>query len=417
MELSKFILIFLSFCFSFNILCEEKKYEMLDQIIAIVEKSVITNIEFEKELKKNIRKLNDQNIYTYDKKKLDEDTLNYLIEKKLLTQYAENLNINISQQELDLTIESIIKNNQITMEELKAEFMENSLEFKDFQDDISYNLTLRKIKEREIAPNIKVSDHEIDIELAENVKNNSTKYKLSHILVKKDNKEKLNIIKDALLTDEFFKVAQKYSDGPYSENGGDLGWMNLSEIPDSFLEEIKKLQKGDATNFFESSNGYHMLKIEDINDNKEKIYLEEFNIQQIFIKNNAIQNDEEILQKLNNIKNLIINGLDFDEAIKKYSNEFIDSENPSKWLKKEQIPIELKNLIDEKYPNEKLLGPIKTEFGWHIVEILDYRERDITQESKRDIVRFELMQKKIEMRFKDWLKALKVQSNIKILNE
>lgn len=396
------------------------EYKVLDRIIAVVEKEVIT----EQELKREIKKIEMQSNNFISYKKKEEVALEKLIHTKIINQYAVSINAAPDHQEVQLVIDNILKNNNITLEEFKAELKKNNVPYNEFEQDIKNNLYVKKIKEREIMPYVNVSKYEIDAWLKKNdqkIKNHK-EYKVLHILIKSNDgaeKEKLKNVMNYLKNEDFMSVAKKESEGPYAEDGGDLGWNKLKELPALFSDEVKKMSIGEISTI-SSSNGIHILKLENIKDETqgERKFLPEYKFQQIFLKKNPLTSDIELEKKISNIKNQIISGLNFKEAVRNYSNDSSQKEDIENidWVPINNFLTDFK-LQFEKYPKEKLIGPFKTELGWHLLNVYDYRERDITNETNRETARLNLVLSKTELRFKDWIDALVKGSRIEIIEK
>ena len=145
--------------------------------------------------------------------------------------------------------------------------------------------------------------------------------------------------------------------------------------------------------------------------------MRQYKFQQILLKNNAISSNEETEKKLINIKNLILDGLDFNEAVKLYSEDKFNLDpNKLQWVDHNNLLPEFTNNINNS--NQKdMIGPFKTEVGWHLVKIYNQRENDITSLAIREKAKIEIARKKTELRFEDWLQALKQNSRIKIFKE
>lgn len=397
-----------------------KDYELKDKMIAIAEKEAITLYEINKEIKKNYPEINNHNLPDKQFQEIWDRTLDFLITKKLIIQYAENLKINVSKEELDFAIAGIIESNNISFEILEKDLVNQNSSINELRNEIQYQLLIRKIKDREIMPYVNISEYEIDAFLKNEEYDDDTEYKLSHILIKHENSKKDSILNMLQKNKVDFKVVAKdYSDGPNADAYGDLGWNKLNEIPNIFVNFAKDAKVGEISQPIESSNGIHFLRLEEIRNSKktETMKMRQYKFQQILLKNNAILSNEEIEKKLINMKNLILDGLDFSEAVKMYSEDkFNLDSNKLQWVDHNNLLPEFTNNINNSNQKE-IIGPFKTEVGWHLVKIYDQRENDITSLATRENAKIKIARKKTEIRFEDWLQALKQNSRIKIFKE
>jgi peptidyl-prolyl cis-trans isomerase SurA len=387
---------------------EESKYELLDKIIAVVEKDVVTKSELNKELLK---------FEEISEKKYNQ-IINKLIEKKLIYQYAEKKNLAPTERDLQFVINNILNRNNISLEKLEEQLKKEGSSLLDLKNDIKYEIARNKIIEQEIMPYTNISRFEIDAFLEKQSTNQNISYKVSHILIKNSNdaNEKIKFIYEKLKQENFSDVASNYSDGPFAKEGGSMGWNTLDELPIIFQAELKNMHTGDISKPIKSDNGFHILKLEDIEGitSQNKIFVKQYKFNQILLKKNSISTNEDLEQKIKNIKSLIVDGLNFKEAIIKYSDQtaLIDIDN-LEWVNENSLPPTFREQLSY-YHDKEIIGPLETEIGWHLIKVYDFRDADITDEINREDAKVEIAKKKSEIRFSDWLSSLKENSNIKI---
>ena len=394
----------------------QNEYEELDSIIAIVEKDVITKKELQiaiSELEKNENK-------PVNNLRIKKIALDQIIERKIINQYAEQQSIKINSDVLEKTLKNIALNNNISLEDLKKNAQQDG-SLNKLYNEIRFQLTLRRIKERAIYSQINISDYEINKFLEKEKVKNPDQYNILHILIKinsnNSSQEKLKKIQELLKTDPFSQVAKIHSDGPFAEKGGNMGWLSLSDLPDLFVEKITALKENEISSPFESKNGLHIIKLNNVKSVAgEKIFSTQYNINQIILKNNQIIPQDELFKKLESIKNQISGGLSFGDAAAQYSEDSTSSlKNGSLgWVDRNNLLPEFQVELDKGKLNT-IIGPFKTATGWILVELLGKREKDITEDSRKLSARLQILNFKAEIRYKDWYDTLKQQSNIEIL--
>jgi peptidyl-prolyl cis-trans isomerase SurA len=395
-----------------------KDYELLDRIIVTVEKDVVTEVEVKKEIQKKFPGIDVAALSQKEYDDVTEKIIDFLINKKLITQYAESINLIPSEQELEIVINNILQNNNISLEELETELKKENKNLYELKDDLRYQLTVQKIKDREIMPYVNISEYEINAEIANDDIGKDTEYKISHILLKADNNELEKSLKKIYDNeDSFSDLAGEISDGPNASVNGDLGWNKIDDLPEIFIEFIRNAKTGEISNPIKSANGTHIIKIESIrNSNKQdKVMVKQFKFQEISLKKNYITPDDELKNKLEKIKILINDGLQFSEAVKMYSDDQINID-PEKldWINYDSLFPEFKKNLDD-YPRIDLIGPFKTEKGWHLLKVYGFQESDITDKAIKEKTKIKLARKKTEIRFIDWIESLKQNSKIKFI--
>ena len=218
--------------------------------------------------------------------------------------------------------------------------------------------------------------------------------------------------------ESFEDVAKKYSDSPLSTQGGDMGWKKIDELPEIFSNEINDMSIGEISKPILAENGMHLLKLKEVRDGglfKDKILSQQYNISQIVIKTNEILSENDIIKKLEGIKNQISADLSFADAARQYSEDASSSNGGSLgWVDASSMLPEYRKVVELSKPNE-ISGPYSSELGWLLLLVTDSREQDITQEKIHTSARIQLQKSKAEVRVIDWLKVLRDQSTVEIL--
>ena len=403
------------------------QYQELDRVVAIVEKEVITEVELENSIKQVIKHSKEEGTKGQYEDLVRVNVLDQLIQRSLIEQYAAQYGMTIEQKKIDAFIESLAKKNKMTVEELKNNIENDGLKFGRFIDNIRYELLLKKIKKKEISTKINISGFEIDSQLRKNAVLNPNVYNISHILIQNPSDatptqteanyaKSMEVYKLLLSKKSFEEVAKQYSNDSTAESGGNIGWKKEADLPQLFNDQIATINVGEITKPFKSSNGFHILKINEKKGVvKKKVLIKQTKLRHIIIKQNAITPEEEILKRLNRFKNLIIDGSKtFEDLAKEYSEDgSAANEGDLGWVSPgTTLPI-FENTYELLDINE-ISEPINTTLGWHIIQVTDRRENDLTDESIKYSARIQLVNQKTELIFKDWIKQLRDQSFVDI---
>jgi peptidyl-prolyl cis-trans isomerase SurA len=403
------------------------QYQELDRVVAIVEKEVITEVELENSIKQVIKHSKEEGTKGQYEDLVRVNVLNQLIQRSLIEQYAAQYGMTIEQKKIDAFIENLAKKNKMTIEELKNNIENDGLKFGRFIDNIRYQLLLKKIKKKEISSKINISGFEIDSQLRKNAVLNPDVYNISHILIQNPSDatptqteanyaKSMEVYKILLSKKSFEEVAKQYSNDSTAESGGNIGWKKEADLPQLFNDQIATINVGEITKPFKSPNGFHILKINEKKGMvKKKVLIKQTKLRHIIIKQNAITPEEEILKRLNRFKNLIIDGSKtFEDLAKEYSEDGSAANGGDLgWLSPgTTLPI-FENTYELLDINE-ISEPINTTLGWHIIQVTDRRENDLTDESIKYSARVQLVNQKTELIFKDWIKQLRDQSFVDI---
>ena len=421
-----FALTILQNIFLINPLSAAKKYVEVDKIVAIVETQTITNSELNKKKEKIRKALSQQEGDMPSDKKITKLSLDQLIVEKLVFEYSLMQGISVSEEQLNNVMNGIAKSNNISIEELIKEIEMDGTRYSDFREDIRIQLLFDQVKKRIIGANLKISKFEIDNFIELQKERTPTKYNYSHIFIEyiKNNdvdvdvektKIKLTEVVNKLKERNFDDVAINYSDGPMAKKGGLIGSKIIDEIPDIFIESLKSMKIGEISQPINGSGGFHLIKLNQIEEfEMETIVVRQSKAKQILLKKNQIVSEDEIKKKLNYIRNLIIEGMSFSEAAEKYSEDgSAASKGDLGWLSPGDTIPEFEIEMDNLELNE-ISQPIKTALGWHLIQVNERREKDLSSESLRQRVKDSLLKQKTDIKFNDWIKTLKEGAHIEI---
>jgi peptidyl-prolyl cis-trans isomerase SurA len=419
-------LIILQNIFLINPVYADQEYIEVDKIIAIVETQTITNSELNKK-KESIKKaLSQKGDAIPSDKKITKLSLDQLITEKLVIEYALMQGIKINDERLNNVINNIATSNNISNEELIKEIERDGSSFSDFRENIRIQLIFEQVKKRIISANLKISEFEIDNYIELQKERAPTKYNYSHIFIEniKDGADDANVevtknklikVINQLKEKNFEEVAIDYSDGPMASKGGLIGSKVIDDIPDIFIESLKSMNIGETSEPIKSTGGYHLIKLNKIEEfEMEKIVVRQSKTKQILLKKNQIISEDEIKKKLSNIRNLIIEGMSFSEAAERYSEDgSAANQGDLGWLNPGDTIPEFEKEMDRLRIDE-ISQPIKTALGWHLIQVNERREKDLSSESLRQRVKEGLLKQKTEIKFKDWVKTLREGAHIEI---
>jgi peptidyl-prolyl cis-trans isomerase SurA len=415
-----FLCLLLNFSFVYT-------YQELDRIVAIVNKDVITLNELSEGIDKALLFFQQNSIQPPETSVIEKKVLDELIEQKLIEGYAEDWNIKASQEDIDSLIQNILSANEITIDELKENLKQQGSSYDKLIKSLKYEIILKKVKNREISSKLNISDFEIKKHKEKMVKIKPDIYDLSHILVKfsseptaEEKKEKRKLgeeIFNKLKTEDFGKIAYEFSDSPDANEGGVLGKLKQSELPEIFIEKINDLSAGEYSAPFESNNGIHIVKvnqIESYNEAKNSSQkIKKYFIKHIVLKTSEVASEDDVIKKLKRYKNEIDSGADFSIIAKKYSEDFSATNGGEiGWISEgldqnfdDQLSIIEKNEVSE---------PFKTDLGWHIIQYSDYKFDDIGAENIDNKIKLELINERTELLYQDWFSSLKAESFIEV---
>lgn len=403
----------------------------LDRIIAIVNKEPITFLELEQEKEKAFLFFKQNNIEVPDETIITKKVLDEIIEKKIILTYAGDWNIEVSQEEIDQLVSNITDSNNITIDEFKENLLSQNTSYASFVDSMRYEILLKKVKNKEISSKLNISEFEVEKHKKKLSKITPDLYEISHILLKfstdpspeeKNQKRVLanEIIQKITDNEDFKKIAYEFSDAPDANEGGYLGELSKNELPEIFVDNITGLKSGDISEPFESNNGIHIVKINNIESLKEGFnsnqFVNKYFLKQIVMRTNEIHSETDVIDKLKKYKQEIENGGDFENYAKKYSEDYSSTSGGEiGWITEGFDPSLDAQLLN--INQNEISEPFKTSLGWHIILYTDKKSEDVGKENIDNQIKMDLIKERTEILYQDWFSALKNEAFIEYRNE
>ncbi|RLA16405.1 MAG: molecular chaperone SurA [Gammaproteobacteria bacterium] len=398
-----------------------------DGIVAIVNDDVILRSELELQIDQITAEMMSRGTSPPPREALIPQLLNREIEQRIQLQIAARTGIEVSDEALNLTLENIAERNQMSLSELREAVAADDLNFETFREDIRTEMIVTHLRQRDVVNRIDVSAREIDAFLARQATLGDTgrSYHLRHIMLGLDDgatnremtatelrgQELLNLLNAGA---NFSQLAIDNSDGQNALQGGDLGWRELGTLPDLFAEAASKLQVGEHSGLLASSSGLHILYLEAIQQG-ESYMVTQRHARHILIKNSEYEPPTATRQKIITLRQRIEVGEDFAELARAHSDD------PGSAIRGGDLGWVVSGQMVESFDttmNNLAVGeisePVQSEFGWHLIQLLEIREIDDTLEQQRRRAAAQIRSKKSEQEIKDWLRRMRDEAFVEI---
>ena len=399
----------------------------IDSIVAIVNDDVITRVELEREVDAITRQQRMQGLSLPPGDVLNSKVLEHLITKRLQLQLASTNGIHVDDIMLNETLQNIARQNDMTLSQFHDRLQQDGFDFEHFRENMRDEIALRELRQRQVDNRITVTDQEIDdfINNQNATGGADMEYHIAHILVAVPEAASPEQIQQARARAEeilsklhdgadFSQVAIEQSDGQQALKGGDLGWRSGAEIPSLFSDMVKTLAKDDISNLIRSPSGFHIIKLLDKRLGKPHV-VTQTKARHILIKPDALTSDEEAQQKLLKLKKQIQEGADFEKLAREYSDDKGSASHGGDlgWVTPGTMVDEFEQAMD----TLKLGGisdPVKSRFGWHLIQVIDRRDIDDTDTFNRNEIRKQVFQRKVEDAYEIWLQRLRSEAYVEI---
>ena len=392
----------------------------VDRIVAVVNDEVITERELEARVDFAFRQLRQQGTPPPPRATIERQLIERLINDRVQLQHAREIGLRIDDTDLEKALERIAGDNKLSLPQMRSALEKDGVPFTKFRDDIRNEIILSRLREREVAQKIVITDAEIDNFLLSQKaqQGRSDEFNISHILVavpENASPEQLQArrarAEDALAQiksgADFRQIAAAFSDGPEALQGGLIGWRESNRLPSLFLEALQPLQSGALTELLRSPNGFHILKLNERRGGQAPLIVQQTLARHILIKTNELVSETEARNRLIALKERLDNKADFAELARARSEDTSASRGGDLgWLSPGDTVPDFEQAMNALKPNE-ISPPVKSPFGWHLIQVLERRTKDMTQEGQRLNARQTLRERKTDEAHQEWVRQLR----------
>jgi len=357
---------------------------------------------------------------------LRQQVLDRLVLQELQMQRANRAGIKVSDETLNNALRDVAEQNKIALADLPAALAAQGIDYANYREGLRKELVMQILRQRDVNARINVSPREIDLFLERQKKmpSESNEYNVSHILVAvpqaatpeqldEATKKADEVYQKATSGEDFGRLAVAYSNSTTALEGGSLGWRKGPELPTFLAEVIAGLKAGEVTKPIRTPSGFHIAKLNEVRGNTQTI-VNQVHARHILIKPNELQDDATVQQKLNSIRDRILNKGENFAAVAS-----VVSEDPGSsaeggdlgWAGPGTYVPEFEKQLAQLQP-EEISQPFRTQFGWHIIQLLGRRQFDNTNDIVRQKAFMALRESKVDEETELWLRRLRDEAYV-----
>jgi len=402
---------------------------IVDRIVAVVNKEVITMSKLNDAIAGAERELRRRGTAPPERAVLERQMLERLILDRAQGQLARDTGIRVDELQLDRAVQRIASSNNMTLADFRSALERDGLPYETFRKEVREQIALTRLREREVDDKIQVSDSEIDLflEATKATSSERTEYNLAHVLIRVPEQASPERIEagrvraeqvraEAAAGGDFAKLAASYSDAPYALRGGALGWRQQDRLPELFADALQKMQPGEASPVLRSPAGFHILKLLDrriagISDAP----VAQTKLRHILIRTSENVSEAEARRRLADIRARILTGAaDFAEMARANSDDATAARGGElDWVYPGDTVPEFERAYADLKVGE-ISQPVRTPFGYHIVQVLARRSADMSPERKRLQARQVLRERKSDEEYQEWLRQLRDKTYVEV---
>lgn len=395
--------------------------EFLDGVAAIVNEGVVLKSQLNQQLAAIVARAQEQGLQMPPQGVLEQQVLERLILTEIQLQRADRIGLQISDQDLNNYLANVALQNGVRLEDLPQLMAKDGIDYAAFRRQLRDDITVEQLRRIEVGQSINVSEREITqciADLEGNVVVNSD-YNLSHILISLAEDASANEVEEASARAQdvyeqiangadFREMAVRHSTGATALEGGSLGWMKGDQVPTIFLDVLPDMVAGDVSEPFRRGNSFHIVKVDELRSAIQRSEEDQVKVRHILISTNEVIDDQTAKQRLEDAAKKIANGDDFAELAKLLSDDpgSANLGGDLGWTTADTFVPEFSQMVSTSEIGV-LSQPFQTPFGWHILEVLDRRVYDNTEELKVRNCDMRIRNGKMEEESQLWIQRLR----------
>jgi peptidyl-prolyl cis-trans isomerase SurA len=402
----------------------------IDRVIAIVNDEALTQYDVNEQKRIVLSQMKSQKVTPPAPDVLEKQLLERLITERALLQLAKETGIRVDDQTVERTMLRIAEDNKLSADEFRKVVEREGMVYAKYREDIRNEVIIQRLREREVEGRVNVSDAEVDHFLATSdvQSGGDIEYRLAHILVlvpEQASPEQIDARQRRAETAlqqlrsgaEFGQVAASFSDAPDALQGGNLGWRAPARLPTVFADPVRQMKAGDVSGLLRSASGFHIVKLLETRSRNAPTVVEQTHLRHILVKVNETTSNDEAKLKIDRVRERIELGGKFEEQAKMNSDDTSAAKGGDLgWVSPGDTVGDFEQAMNRLKPGE-ISAPVRTTFGWHLIQVLERRTQDISAERKRDQARLALRQRKSDEAFQDWVRQTRDKSYVEIKSD
>lgn len=415
--------------FLFSLFCEgiEAKIQLIDRVIAVVDSGVIMESELNKRVEEIIGRLRSEGTELPPKKLLEEQILERLIIEEIQLQIGNRAGVKISDAELNRSLSMIASQNSMDLEQFKESLEATGESYKNLRESVRKEMIIQRVQRGRVAANLEISEQEIEnyLNSEEGKSRLAEQYNVQQILLSIKNgasseeitlveKKGLEIIERHKNGESFEKLAATYSSDQNALEGGKLGWRRVSELPTLFASEVEGMKVGDISKLIRSGAGMHIIRLAEKKGDVVK-FEDQTLVRHILVQTSEIRSENQTKNLINEVYERLNGGEEFKQLARQYS------EDPGSKMEGGDLGWSRVGAFDpvfESVMNEIKKGeisqPFQTQFGWHILEVIDRRNEDVSDDVRKNRAYQIIFNRKFEQELQRTLMELRSEAYVDI---
>ena len=392
----------------------------LDRVLVVVNDEAITQWDVNEQRRILLSQMQAAKVTPPPPDVLDKQVLERLIVERAILQYAKETGIRVDDTTVERTILRVAEENKLSPEEFRKALAREGLPYENYREDIRRQITIQRVREREVDSKVSVSDAEVDNYLATVAAQagGEDEYHLAHIYITvpeqaspatldASRKRAEQALAEVKAGKNFAEVAAAYSSAPDATSGGDLGWRTAARLPTVFADIVQKMKPGEVSQVLRSTSGFHIVKLIDERNRNQPTVVEQTHARHILIKVNEQTSESDAKAKIDRLRERIVAGANFEDIARANSEDTSSAKGGDLgWLSPGDTVPDFEHAMDKLAVGE-VSQPVRTPFGWHLIQVVERRKQDVTEQRRREEARRAIRQRKSDEQFEEFVRQLR----------
>ena len=402
---------------------------MLDRVVALVNDGLVLESELDDQTREITARLRAQNVALPSSDVMRQQVLDRLVLEEIQAQRADKAGIKVSDEQVNAAMDDIARRQNITLEQLPARLAADGIDYAGYRIELKREIARQILRSRDVVQRITITPHELDqyLEHQQKTASAANEYNVAHILipVAQDatpaqlataSKRAQEVVERAHAGEDFGKLAITYSASETALEGGALGWRKGTELPTFLADVIARMKPGDVSDAIQTPSGFHIVRLNETRAAGGAQIIQQVHLRHILLKTSEIEDDATVRQKLTHMREQILAGKeDFAVLAKTNSQDSASAINGGDlgWMQADSFVPEFA-AVAESLKVDEISQPFRTQFGWHLVQLLGHRDFDNTADAARERAFEALRDSRVEEATELWLQQLRDESYVEL---
>ena len=400
--------------------------EMLDRVAAVVNDGVVLSSELDEQVAEITTRISGQGMEMPPAAVLRQQVLDRLVLQEIQMQRAQRAGIRINDEALNSALADVAQRNGIPLADLPKVLASQGVDYNAYRESVRREMTTQVLRQRDVLQRINVSPREIEQFIAKDRPSEANEYNLSHILIavpqdpstqqlEEAARRAEDVSRRARAGEDFAQLAIANSNSQTALEGGALGWRRGPEIPTVLADLVVQLKAGETSEPLRTPSGYHIVRLNELRGEAAQGLVEQTQARHILLKPTEIQDDATVEQRLRAVRERILKGEDFAGLAKTLSEDPGSATEGGNlgWTTPGTFVPEFDKALAALQQDE-ISQPFRSQFGWHIVQLLGRRQFDNTEEMRRQRAFMQLRESKAEEEIELWLRRLRDEAYVDV---